>query len=409
MFDMLSVSSAKIRVTLKVKSLGNPFIVWSLLIVAALACASLPATTAAPIPTFTVPPRPTQVPVLLTAAPQPTVAGAPPIVLDPSAEEEVYTDLYNRVSPAVVSIRIFSNNGLDDGLGSGFVIDTEGHIVTNNHVVEGADQLEVDFSSGVKAWAEVVGTDPTADLAVVKVDVPAEQLTALPLADSDLVQVGQRVIAIGNPFGLSGTMTVGIVSGLGRILPTDVAAPGGGQFSAPDIIQTDAAVNPGNSGGPLLNLKGEVIGINQSIRTETGVNSGISFAIASNTVRRIVPVLIKDGKFVYPYLGVTSSDDLTLSVIEELKLPQTTGAYVTQVSSGGPADQAGVRGDRGLGSDRLQGGGDLIIAIDGHPVKTFSDLLSYLVNETSVGQKVTLTVLRDGSQQDIEVTLGARP
>jgi 2-alkenal reductase len=199
------------------------------------------------------------------------------------------------------------------------------------------------------------------------------------------------------------------VSGLDRVLPTDVTAPGGGRFSAPDIIQTDAAINPGNSGGPLLNLNGEVIGINQAIRSETGENTGIGFAIASNTVKRIVPALINDGKFVYPYLGVSGMDELTLAQIEALGLPQATGVYVSEVSPGGPADEAGVHGDRGLTSEGLQGGGDLIIAIDGRPVITFADVLSYLVNEASVGQTVTLTVLRDGGQQDIPVTLGARP
>jgi len=332
-----------------------------------------------------------------------------PTTFDPGAEEQLYVDLYRRVNQAVVTIRILHAGGIELGLGSGFVIDTDGHIVTNNHVVAEGDEFEVDFANGLRAIGKVVGADSAADLAVLKVDVPADQLVALPLGDSDAVEVGQRVVAIGNPFGLSGTMTIGIVSGLGRILPTDVTAPGGGSFSAPDIIQTDAAINPGNSGGPLINLEGEVIGVNQSIRTETGTNSGISFSIASNTVKRVVPALIETGHFQYPYLGISSTSDLTLPQIEALGLSQNTGAYVSEVTPGGPAEKAGVHGDRALTPGDLKGGGDLIVAIDGQPVITFADVLSYLVNHASVGQTVTLTVVRDGTQQDIPIVLGERP
>jgi 2-alkenal reductase len=189
-----------------------------------------------------------------------------------------------------------------------------------------------------------------------------------------------------------------------------VGAPGGGSFSTPKIIQTDAAINPGNSGGPLLNLRGEVIGVNKAIESETGVNSGVGFSIPSNLVRRIVPALIADGKFVYPYLGVSSIDDLSLQEIEALNLPRTTGAYVTTVVDGGPADQAGLRAGTQLTDiDGLFAGGDLIVAIDGREVNDFSDLLGYLVVNASAGQTVTLTVLRDGEQVDVAVTLGARP
>ena len=372
------------------------------LLLAALACVSAPIFgTAAPTATPVV--------LVVTATSGPVVATAPPVILDPAAEQQLYIDLYNRVNPAVVAIRVVDSAG-DMALGSGFVIDAEGHIVTNNHVVEGATEIEVDFSSGLKVRGQLLGADPTADLAVIKVDVPADQLTVVLLGDSDQVQVGQRVIAIGNPFGLNGTMTIGIVSGLGRTLESTVSAPGGGSFSAPDIIQTDAAINPGNSGGPLLNLNGEVIGVNKAIESQTGVNSGIGFSIASNTIKRIAPALISDGKFVYPYLGIGSTDDLTLAEIEALSLSQTTGVYVTVVTAGGPADAAGLRaGDRPTSIEGLSAGGDLIISIDGHSLRTFSDLLSYLVNETSVGQTVTLTILRDGTQQDVAVTLGARP
>ncbi len=372
------------------------------LLLAALACVSAP---------FGATPPPTATPavIVVTATPGPVVESAPLVVLDPAAEQQLYIDLYNRVNPAVVAIRVADSAG-GESLGSGFVIDAEGHVVTNNHVVEGATEIEVDFSSGLKVRGELLGTDATSDLAVIKVDVPADQLTIVLLGDSDQVQVGERVIAIGNPFGLNGTMTIGIVSGLGRVLESSVTAPGGGSFSAPDIIQTDAAINPGNSGGPLLNLSGEVIGVNKAIESQTGVNSGVGFSIASNTIKRIAPALISDGKFTYPYLGIGSRDDLTLAEIEALSLSQTTGAYVTQVTAGGPADAAGLRaGDRPTSIQGLSAGGDLIIAIDGHEVRTFPDLLSYLVNQTSVGQTVTLTILRDGERQDVAVTLGARP
>ncbi len=391
------------------RAIRTILIATTLLALAALACSGVPQLSAPP----TAVPLPTLPPAVITpptVAPADPTAPIQPVVLDPVAEQQLYIDLYKRVNPAVVAILVFHADGIEMGLGTGFVIDKEGHIVTNNHVVEGGKEFEVDFANGLKVRAELLGTDPTSDLAVLQVKVHPDQLSALPLGDSDQVQVGQRVIAIGNPFGLSGTMTVGIVSGLGRTLASDVTAPGGGQFSAPDIIQTDAAINPGNSGGPLVNLNGEVIGVNKAIESETGVNSGVGFSIASNTVKKIVPALIEDGEYAYPYLGISSTDDLTLAEIEALDLPRTTGVYVTSVSDGGPADEAGLRGGTQPTSiEGLRGGGDLIIAIDGKEVKTFAEMLSYLVNETSVGQTVTLTILRDGDPQDIKVTLGARP
>jgi 2-alkenal reductase len=330
-----------------------------------------------------------------------------PIGLDLQAEEATLIDLYKRVNPAVVFILVTSNLG--DSLGSGFVIDTDGHIVTNHHVVEGAQQIEVDFPSGLKVYGTVLGSDEDADLAVIDVDVPADQLTTVELGDSDLVQVGQRVVAIGNPFGLAGTMTVGIVSGLGRTLSSQRSV-GEGRFSAPDIIQTDAAINPGNSGGPLLDLQGRVIGVNRAISSETGVNSGVGFAVAVNLVRRIVPQLIANGQFVYPYLGITSLDEISLAQQEALGLPQSVGVYVTGVTPGGPAAAAGIRpGARATTFEGLLAGGDLIIAIDGNPVTNFNDLISYLVNHTEVGQTVRLTVLRDGQAEEIDLTLAPRP
>jgi 2-alkenal reductase len=345
-----------------------------------------------------------------TPAPVPTVA-----VLQPASGSAVTSDqslisLYQRANQSTVAIRVLDKDTQAAALGSGFVYDNQGHIVTNEHVIANAGNIEVDFATGFKAHGTVLGSDPAADLAVLLVQAPADQLIPLPLADSDQVQVGQRVIAIGNPFGLAGTMTLGIVSGLGRSLESNATAPGGGTFSAPDIIQTDAAVNPGNSGGPLLNDAGQVIGINKAIESTSGVNSGVSFAVASNTVKQIVPELIKNGKFLYPYLGLTGLQEVTLFAQEQLKLPQSSGVYVISVTPGGPSDKGGVHADTAAADAlELKGDGDLIIAIDGHPVSIFSDILSYIINHARPGQEVTLTLIRGGNKMDVKVTLGERP
>ncbi len=333
-------------------------------------------------------------------------------VVSSTAPAEGLTALYEAALPGVVAIRIFSNAG--SGLGSGFVFDDQGHIVTNFHVVQGAAEVEVDFASGYKTYGTVIGTDMDSDLAVVKVDVPAEELHPLPLGNSDSLRVGQTVVAIGNPFGLSGTMTTGIVSALGRTLDSMNNAPGGGFFTAGDIIQTDAAINPGNSGGPLFNVSGEVIGINRAIRTNNfsgvgePVNSGIGFAISINIVRRVVPNLIATGHYDYPYIGVSSVSDLSLHSIEAIGLPQYTGAYITNVTPGSPADKAGLHGAK-ENRDGVPTGGDLIIGIDGQEIKQFDDLLKYLINNKAPGDTVLLTVLRDGEKLDIELTLDKRP
>ena len=333
-------------------------------------------------------------------------------------------NLYQHVNPGVVAIWIYealdSANGesFPMGQGSGFVVDLEGHIVTNQHVIAGANEIEVDFPSGLKAWADLIGTDPDSDLAVLKVDVPAEELVPLQLGDSDEVLVGDFVVAIGNPFGLSGTMTVGIVSAIGRTLESENPAPNGGRFAAGDIIQTDAAINPGNSGGPLINMRGEVIGVNRAIRSESFTvsgdiaNSGVGFAIPINILKQVVPEIIETGSYDYPYLGIVSlNDDLwNLKIIEALGLPtNATGAYITGIAPGGPAEEAGIRSGNQLTSLGIYAGGDLIIAIDGQPVRRFSELLSYIINHTHVNQVVILTILRDGAELDIPLTIGARP
>jgi S1-C subfamily serine protease len=350
--------------------------------------------------------------------PTPTVSILPTLAADVqpvnlSQQEERLTNIYQQYAPGVVSIRTSTAQG------SGWVYNGDGYIVTNNHVVDGETRVEVDFSSGYKTYGDVIGVSTYGDLAVIHVDAPASELFPLPLGDSDLLRVGQSVIAIGNPFGLSGTMTTGIISALGRALPSGVVVPSGGYFSSGDIIQTDAALNPGNSGGPLLNLNGEVIGVNSAIRTtaytDTGepVNSGIGFAISINTVKRIVPSLIETGKFDYPYLGLSTMDNLTLDVLEQLNLTQTTGAYVTSVIPGGPAEEAGMRaGNQAVttpGYEGLYAGGDLIIAADGQSIQVFDDLMRYMLLHKAPGDTIVLTVLRGSEQVDVSITLGTRP
>ncbi len=372
----------------------------SILVLAAMAC-SLSSTPLA---------APSTQPLIQVASPN-----------NPAAQQDALVALYQQAIPGVVAIQVTTAQG--GALGSGFVYDSQGHIITNYHVVQGAqnNKVEVDFNSGYKTYGTVIGTDLDSDIAIVKVDAPATELHPLPLGDSSAVKVGQTVVAIGNPFGFNGTMTVGIVSGLGRTLDSEHATPNGGNqsasfYTAGDIIQTDAAINPGNSGGPLFNLNGEVIGVNRAIQTtnftSTGepVNSGIGFAVASNILKHVVPTLITNGKYDYPYLGISSMSGLSLDEIQALNLTQDTGAYVTDVVSGGPADQAGIKaGTTPTSIQGLNAGGDLIIAIDGHPVLQFDDMLSYLIENKAPGDTVVLTVLRGTNKQDITVTLGKRP
>ena len=363
-------------------------------------------------------------PLPAQSSPQRTIT-APVIDASAPITEGDLTGLYTNINPGVVTIWAYTDAGAphDDsiptGQGSGFVIDEEGHIVTNQHVVEGANRIEVDLPTGIKAWATLLGTDPDSDLAVLDVDIPVEYLVPLPLGDSDLVSVGQFVVAIGNPFGLSGTMTVGIVSAIGRTLDSERLAPGGARFSAGDLIQTDAAINPGNSGGPLLNLNGQVIGINRAIQTEvfsvdgSAVNSGVGFAIPVNIMRRVAPSLIENGKYDYPYLGISSLNEnfWNLKTLEALGFDNyATGAYITDVVRGGPADQAGLHGgQRESAIPGLLAGGDLIVAIDGYPVQRYADLISYLFKNIGVGQVVTLTVIRGTEEVNLELTTDARP
>lgn len=354
-----------------------------------------------------------------TAVPATEVPQKEPILSNNSADvnlgdsQSLLEALYKHVSPGVVSIQVAGASG--SGQGTGFVIDTQGHIVTNYHVVKTEGNIEVHFVSGVKSYATIVGTDMDSDLAVLKVDVDAKELVPLAFGDSDQVKVGQTVAAIGNPYGLKGTMTVGVVSARGRTLDSMRQATTGGYFSSADTIQTDALINPGNSGGPLLNLQGEVVGVNQAIRssgiTSSGdvINTGIGFAISSNIARKVVPALIEKGKFEYPYLGMSSLSNISLALQEALELPRSTGVYVSDVIAGGPAEKAGLQG----GSVPTQAagyykGGDLIIAVDGISVKDFSEMFNYIVVNKNVGDVVVFTVIRNGQEKDVSLTVEAR-
>lgn len=332
------------------------------------------------------------------------------------ADQDLLVRLYEKASPGVVLIQQVGETG--SGLGSGFVFNTDGHVVTNFHVVEGATNLEVDFPSGYKTRGAVIATDLDSDLAVIKVEASADQLYPLPLGDSDLVKVGQTVVAIGNPFGLNNTMTMGIVSAKGRTMDSLRQTEDGNYYSTGDMIQTDASINPGNSGGPLLNLNGEVIGLNRAIRTtstnDSGepLNSGIGFAVSVNIIKRVVPVLIQNGTYDYPYLGISTppGGDLSLLEREELGLFATTGAYLIDVQAGSPADKAGlIGGNKPTNIRGLYSGGDLIVAVDNRPVRVFGDLMSYIMTNKSPGDSVVIRVIRENQEKEFSLTLGKRP
>ena len=332
-----------------------------------------------------------------------------------SQEADVYSNLYEAINQGVASITVYSEGAMI-GQGSGFLFDDKGHLLTNYHVIERANEIEVAFPNGERVRASLVGVDLDSDIAVIRTDLILDSVTPLPLGNSANVKVGDYVAAIGNPYGLSGTMTVGIVSARGRLLDSLRAAPSGGFFTAPDLIQTDAAINPGNSGGPLLNLRGEVIGINRAIRTDednNGMisNTGIGFAIPIDIVKRVVPYLIRDGKYDYPYLGIVSRETLTLFDRELLGLANdSSGAYIIDLAPGGPAEVAGLQGANTEDLyNELPLGGDLITAMDGEPIRSFSDLLAYLVTNTSPGDTVEITVLRGNEEITLPVILAKRP
>jgi S1-C subfamily serine protease len=326
-----------------------------------------------------------------------------------SSSELTLPDLFAKVEKSVVQITDSDETDpLDSRLGSGFVYDNNGHIITNYHVVNGGGRLDVTFLDGTVYRATLIGSDPFTDLAVLYVeDVPKEKLVPLPLANSSNVRVGEQVAAIGNPFGLSGSMSAGIISGVGRLIPTQ----GAGGFSIPDVIQTDAPINPGNSGGPLLNMRGEVIGINSAIFSTTGQFAGVGFAVPSDTMSKVVPSLITTGSFQHPWLGVAGRD-MTPGIADRLNLEEPRGFLVMEVVAGSPAEKAGIRGgtqDVTIDGVQVKLGGDVIIGIDDRPVRKIDDILVYLQRDKSVGDELQLTILRDGQEMNITAILGARP
>jgi S1-C subfamily serine protease len=324
-------------------------------------------------------------------------------------EEALVTNLYERVGPSVVHITtrvvtmsFFFGPSASEGTGSGFVWDRDGHIVTNYHVIENAESIEVKLSDDEVVQARVVGADPQNDLAVLQIDVPADALNPLTPGASDSLRVGQRAIAIGNPFGLDRTLTTGVVSALGRPLQTDQ------DNYIFNVIQTDAAINPGNSGGPLLNSRGEVIGVNTAVRQDA---QGIGFAIPIDTVKRVVPVLIEQGSYPHPWLGLLGYS-ITPGLANALDLPVTSGVLVAQLYRNGPAVEAGIQGATQqviIGNRRVLAGGDIITAVNGTAVTDWNSLTEYLELNTRVGDTITLSIIRGSQPMDITLTLAAQP
>ncbi|HEX8991404.1 MAG TPA: trypsin-like peptidase domain-containing protein [Anaerolineales bacterium] len=370
-------------------------------------------------------------------------AASAPVTANPQAAGDVaalqsaYEAVFQSVNPSVVTIEISSpvsgfngsggsggrgNNGqsgqsqvVPTAEGSGFVWDTAGHIVTNNHVVDGASKITVTFSDGSSYDAKVVGKDPNTDLAVVQVSgAPASLLKPMTVGDSTQVKVGEIVVAIGDPFGLSNTMTTGIVSAIGRSISAGAGNSQNAQnnapsFSIPDVIQTDAPINPGNSGGVLVDMSGALIGVPSQIESQSGSNSGVGFAIPSNLVSKVVPQLIGKGAAQHSYLGI-SGITVTPDVVSALNLKAgQQGILVASVVSGGPAEKAGLKAATVDASGTPTAAGDIITGIGGKPVAHFEDLVSYLYDSTQPGQSVTLTVLRNGQEMQVQVTLGTQP
>ncbi|MEN8098373.1 MAG: trypsin-like peptidase domain-containing protein [Chloroflexota bacterium] len=374
---------------------GKWFLVFILpLVLAGTACLS-PVTTPAPTATVVV----ADTPAADDLSTKEVVETEPIIISSFSPDEASLVSLYHKVNPSVVHIKIYGDGGLPLGSGSGFVADEDGRVVTNAHVVRDAVHIEIVYYNSARRFASVIGLDADADLAVLEVDEPPLDAPALTLGNSDQVQVGQNVIAIGNPFGYQGSMTVGIISGLGRRLDSqrDLQTLNQGKFSNPGIIQTDAAINPGNSGGPLLDSEGKVIGINTAISSLSGSSSGVGFASPIDTLKKLLPHLIAEGSYDYPWLGVSSLPELDLFTMQELGITESRGVLITNVNIGGPAYAAGIRA------------GDFIVEIDGRQLNDFGDLIGYLVAETEPGTDVEFHVLRDGEVELITVTLGKRP
>ncbi len=313
-------------------------------------------------------------------------------------------EIFEMAEESVVQVNVLRGN--DGGIGSGFVYSNEGYIITNQHVVQDSSKVTVTFLDGESYIGDVIGKDRDLDIAVVKVNASnSTRLQPLMIGDSSKLIVGEKIAAIGNPFGLSGSMTSGIVSQIGRLLPQDTG------YSIPDVIQTDAAINPGNSGGPLFNMKGQVVGINTAIQSATGEFTGVGFAVPSNTVKKVVPVLIKDGEFKHPWMGISGTDvDPELAEMRDLK--SSKGFVVISVIEGSPAEKAGMKGvtqTREKDGREFPVDGDIIVAIDGKTVRKISDILIHLQREKTIGDEMVLTVLRTGVSFDLTMILEERP
>jgi len=342
-----------------------------------------------------------------------------PIIENSTGQDSLsLPDLFSKVQKSVVQVTEKDNsNELGSRLGSGFVYDKAGHVITNYHVAGPGpnSELQVSFLDGSVYSADLVGFDEFDDLAVIKVkNIPPDKLAPLPLANSSSLRIGDTVVAIGNPFGLSGSMTVGIVSGLGRLLPSNgnEENPGvGSSFSIPNIIQTDAAINPGNSGGPLINTLGKVIGVNTAIFSNTGVYSGVGFAIPSNTISKAVTSLIQNGSYQHPHIGILGLS-LSPDLSKQIGLNQTNGFLITSITKGSPAQKYGLKAGSittTIGGRDVNVGGDIILKIDNREVTKIDDILAYLESQKQVGDKVHLTILRDNSIKELDLILGERP
>ena len=316
-------------------------------------------------------------------------------------------EIFEKTEESVVQVNVRANDGTSKpgSMGSGFVYSDKGYIITNNHVVDDAGKVTVTFLDGESYTAKIIGTDPDLDLAVLKVEVGATYLQPIPMGDSSQLKVGEQITAIGNPFGLSGSMTSGIISQMGRLLPQDSG------YSIPDVIQTDAAINPGNSGGPLLNMNGEVVGINTAIQSATGEFTGVGFAVPSNTVKKVVPILIEEGVFHHPWMGISGSDvDPDLAKVRELN--SSKGFLIANVVEGSPAEDAGLQGitiTKEIDGREYALDGDIIVKIDDKVVRKISDILIHLQREKSIGDEMVMTVNRDGTLIEVILVLGERP
>jgi serine protease Do len=344
----------------------------------------------------------------LPAVPQPPQ----PLDLDNLENlQSAYISIYEKVLPSVVFISSTKSAGFPS-YGSGFIWDEQGHIVTNNHVIEDGNIIRVDFSDGRSVLADLVGADPDSDLAVLKVDLPADELVPITVSDSTKVKVGQIVVAIGNPFLQENSMSAGIISGLGRSLNVRPSDNSGLSYSIPDVIQTDAAINPGNSGGVLVDINGGLIGVPTAIESPVRASSGVGYVVPSVIVSKVVPLLIRDGQYLQPWIGI-SGRDLTPEFARLMELdPTQKGALVDEVLPNSPAEEAGLLGSSIEGE--IDGvpvvfGGDVVISADDNPIEDMEDLVTFLAREAIVGQTISLTVIRDGETLDVDLTLKARP